>query len=100
MRYIGIGIDILFLLDFAKNFCTSYIDSNEQMEVNTIRQISKNYLTQGPWIKDLIVSLPYSIIGNGIRYLQFFRLVRILKANEIYSQIRSKEKFKLVGDWL
>jgi hypothetical protein len=62
MGVVNTVIDILFGLDIALNFRTTYINPLTNAEVIDPRRIASNYLKSNRFVVDLLASIPFEVI--------------------------------------
>lgn len=58
------SIEVLFFLEIALNFITSYIDPETFEPVYSIKNIAINYIIEGAFIAHLLTAFPYQIITH------------------------------------
>ena len=78
---IDLGINILFLIDIALGFRTTYFDSIG-MEVRDPKMIANNYL-RGMFIIDFLSSIPFRWVGMVIPFFLNLTPLKILKITRI-----------------
>ena len=73
-------INILFIIDIAVGFRTTYFDSLG-MEIRDPKQIMNTYLS-GMFIVDFLSSIPYryvKMVFPPISYISFFKILKIAR---------------------
>lgn len=73
-------INIMFLVDIAIGFRTTYFDP-QGMEVRDAKQIAMHYL-RGLFVVDFLSSIPYryvAVVIPPIKTLSFFKILKITR---------------------
>jgi len=80
-----LSIDILFLIDIGKNFCTGFIDYNDAIIMDA-RTVRRNYLT-GFFLTDLCSCIPFDLILDKVSSSQLwynvFRKIQFSLQNQL-----------------
>ena len=96
---LGITLDIVFFTDFAKNFISTYVDDEYQREVFELKRIFLNYWKGKKLLKDFVLAFPFGIViaagGYSVRHLLMLRMIRVLKMNAVYANLRISDRLKI-----
>jgi len=99
-----IGIDILFAVDVAINFRTSFVHPKTGLEVVEGKLIARNYVFSGRFWIDLLATIPferlYSIFQAGaspgtLELLGLLKLIRLLRLGRVIRYMKFKTGLKI-----
>ena len=76
---------MVYGIEIARNFMTTYTDPETFKEVINLRQIAVNYITKGSFLTDTLAFFPYWIFfvtdldedRQGLRNILWLKLIRI-----------------------
>lgn len=96
-------IDLVFMLDIAFNFRTSFIDPSNGEENLDPFAISYKYLTETRFFLDVLSTIPFSDFFKGGPFLKFLGILKIIRLSRISSVImnlnttqETKAAFKVI----
>lgn len=96
-------VDLMFMIDIAIVFRTSYIKVETGETVNDPRVIAKEYLMDGRFAIDLVASIPVDLVlllvksdNSFIQLIKLLKLVRIMRLSKIILAMRIKDRTKII----
>ena len=100
----NLAVDLIFLLDVCKNFCTGYVDENDAIIMDA-KLVRRNYLT-GFFITDFCSSIPLDLIlkaagvdsvgGTVTGTKQSLKMLKILRITKLLRLFRINRLFQYV----
>eukprot|EP00804_Cyclotella_cryptica_P003159 CCRYP_013773-RB/>CCRYP_013773-RB protein AED:0.20 eAED:0.20 QI:2230/1/1/1/0.8/0.83/6/278/680 len=95
-------VDMIFMLDVCKNFCTGYVDENEAIIMDSAR-VRRNYLT-GFFVTDFCSSIPLDLIlraagiesdvgGTVSGTKQSLKMLKLLRMTKVFRLFRLNRLF-------
>jgi hypothetical protein len=87
MKTLDSLIDLVFMLDIAFNFRTSFIDPANGEENLDPYAISYKYLTESRFYLDVLSTIPFSDFFEGGAFVKFLGILKIIRLTRISSVI-------------
>ena len=95
-------IDMMFILDIAIVFRTSYINIETGEMIEDARKIAKDYMKEVRFYIDVAASIPVSLFtlfmevgGSSVQLIKLLKLIRIFRLSKIILSMRIKDKAKI-----
>lgn len=76
-------VDLVFLMDIAFNFRTSFIHQISGEEISDQSTIAKAYISSGRLLIDVLSTFPFADFFNGGFILRMFGILKLLRLNRI-----------------
>jgi len=83
-------IDVAFAIDLCTNFCTTYMDEHQHIEINNSKKMAIHYLQGFFWI-DLLATVPFELIFGSVvtslGWLGALKMVRLLRLGRLVKKL-------------